>query len=228
MIKTIDIAGIRLDNYTVREAILILSRELSDQGFHTIEEVNTDLLLQAASDEGVRRALQLMEHTVISEVAILEAVGAATYQRKRELEHHDFFWEMMRLFDRNGKNVCLIGDSKARALGMEEKLRGLFPRCGLGSFALEAYEGDPDSLVNEINAAAPDVIISIMPSPAQERFFLEYREKLSAGLWYGIGQMNPDARMNGLFGMIHRRVRAHRLAKQLGSLRQERVEDERN
>lgn len=48
MIKKIDIAGIRLDNYTVREAILNLEREMSDQGFHTVEEVNTDTLMLAA------------------------------------------------------------------------------------------------------------------------------------------------------------------------------------
>ena len=73
MIRTIDVAGIRLDNYTVREAIMNLERDMSDHGFHTIEEVNTELLMLAGNDEAVRVALMTMEHTVISETGILEA-----------------------------------------------------------------------------------------------------------------------------------------------------------
>ena len=40
MIKTIDFAGIVLDNYSVRETIMNVEKNMSDQGFHTIEEVN--------------------------------------------------------------------------------------------------------------------------------------------------------------------------------------------
>lgn len=38
MIKTIDVAGIELDNYTVRETIMNVEKKMSDSGFHTIEE----------------------------------------------------------------------------------------------------------------------------------------------------------------------------------------------
>ena len=46
MIKTIDFAGIELDNYTVREMIMNVEKDMSDHGFHTIEEVNMDTLMQ--------------------------------------------------------------------------------------------------------------------------------------------------------------------------------------
>ena len=45
MIKTIDFAGIELDNYTVREMIMNVEKDMSDHGFHTIEEVNMDTLM---------------------------------------------------------------------------------------------------------------------------------------------------------------------------------------
>ena len=75
MIKTIDVAGIELDNYTVRETIMNVEKKMSDSGFHTIEEVNMDMLIQAESDEVIREALASVEHTVIAEREILEAVG---------------------------------------------------------------------------------------------------------------------------------------------------------
>ena len=112
MIKTIDFAGIELDNYTVRETIMQIEKQMSDHGFHTIEEVNMDMLMLVETDEMVREALTTVEHTVIAEAGILDAVGANSYQRKHEIEHHDFFFEMMKRIERNHKTVFLIGDSK--------------------------------------------------------------------------------------------------------------------
>ena len=43
-------------------------------------------------------------------------------------------------------------------------------------------------MVNEINSAAPDVIISVMPTPQQEEFLVVNRSRLMAKLWYGLGE----------------------------------------
>ena len=110
MIKSVDFAGIQLDNYTVRETIMNVEKNMSDHGLHTIEEVNMDTLMLADSDDTVRAALDFVEHTVIAENGILEAVGAGSYQRKHEIEHHDFFYEMMKRIERNHKTVFIIGD----------------------------------------------------------------------------------------------------------------------
>lgn len=79
MIKTIDFAGIVLDNYSVHETIMNVEKNMSDHGFHTIEEVNMDTLMQAETDEVIKDALQMAEHTVIAEAGILDAVGAGSY-----------------------------------------------------------------------------------------------------------------------------------------------------
>ena len=64
MIKTIDFAGIELDNYTVREMIMNVEKDMSDHGFHTIEEVNMDTLMLAETDELVRKAIGFAEHKI--------------------------------------------------------------------------------------------------------------------------------------------------------------------
>ena len=66
MIKSVDFAGIQLDNYTVRETIMNVEKNMSDHGLHTIEEVNMDTLMLADSDDTVRAALDFVEHTVIA------------------------------------------------------------------------------------------------------------------------------------------------------------------
>lgn len=54
MIKKIDIAGLQLDNYTVREMLMRVDRRISEKILTTIEEVNMDTLALAESDEEVK------------------------------------------------------------------------------------------------------------------------------------------------------------------------------
>ena len=176
MIKTIDFAGIVLDNYSVRETIMNVEKNMSDQGFHTIEEVNMDTLMQAETDEVIKDALQMAEHTVIAEAGILDAVGAGSYQRRHEIEHHDFFYELMKRIERNHKTLFVIGDSMERVEQMCERISDRYPKCDIvGMEALDECSGVTDAVINEINALAPDVVLSIIPSPQQEHFLMENR-----------------------------------------------------
>ena len=216
MIKTIDFAGIVLDNYSVRETIMNVEKNMSDQGFHTIEEVNMDTLMQAETDEVIKEALQIVEHTVIAEAGILDAVGAGSYQRRHEIEHHDFFYELMKRIERNHKTMFVIGDSMERVEQMCELISDRYPKCAIvGMEALDECTGATDAVVNEMNAVAPDVILSIIPSPQQEHFLMENREKISAELWYGIGKIELGKARSRLALKIRKLVRTHKLEKQL-------------
>lgn len=218
MIKTIEVVGIQLDNYTVRETIMNLERDMQDQGFHTIEEVNTNTLMLAVADKDVRAALTVLEYTVISEIGILEAVGAASYQRRHEIEHHDFFHELMRRIERNRRSVYVIGDTPERTEAMVQFLSERYQRCPLaGTVALEGLESKIDAVINEINAVTPDVVISILPSPKQERFLLENKDKLSANLWYGIGTLALTNDKRSVTDFFRRSFRTYKLKKQINS-----------
>lgn len=216
MIKSVDFAGIQLDNYTVRETIMNVEKNMSDHGLHTIEEVNMDTLMLADLDDTVRAALDFVEHTVIAENGILEAVGAGSYQRKHEIEHHDFFYEMMKRIERNHKTVFIIGDVSERTKQVGEYLQRDYSKCEIvGAEALEDCNGATDAMVNEINALNPDVILSILPSPQQERFLMENHEKLSAGLWYGVASRNFEKQGKGILGKIRHVIRTYKLERRL-------------
>lgn len=80
---------------------------------------------------------------------------------------------------------------------------------------LKTVRGGTDAMVNEINALTPDMILSVLPSPDQEHFLMENCEKLSAGLWYGIGSWDFTKRRQGLLGNIRNLIRTHKLERQL-------------
>jgi N-acetylglucosaminyldiphosphoundecaprenol N-acetyl-beta-D-mannosaminyltransferase len=216
MIKTIEVAGISLDNYTVRESIMGIEKRFDDHGFHIIEEVNMEMLMMAETDETVVEALRAADFTVIGEAQILEAVGASSYQRKHEIEHHDFFREMMKRVERNHKTLFIIGGEAEGLAQMKERITELYPRCSIiGTEALEECGGATDNIVNLVNSLAPDVILSIVPHPEQEHFLMQYKDKLSAGLWYGVGKVKPDTGKRKLGDILRGLVRARKFEKQV-------------
>ena len=188
MIKKIDIAGLQLDNYTVREMLMRVDRRISEKILTTIEEVNMDTLALAEFDEEVKQSLEACDYTVIADEGILRAASADTLQRRHEIEDHDFFYELFKRLERNDKKIFVIAESQKAVDEAEEFLLGLFDRARIsGKGVLDDSPGCSENLVNEINIVSPDVIASFLPSPSQEKFLLHNREKLLMNLWYGIG-----------------------------------------
>ena len=80
-----------------------------------------------------------------------------------------------------------------------------------GMVATEEFVEDEDAIVNEINAATVDVILSVMPSPKQEHFLSNNRGKMSVILWYGVGNCKFAKRKYSLLRSIQKRIRIYKL-----------------
>lgn len=229
MIKTIDITGIKLDNYTVHESIMQLEKHMSENLFHTVAEVTMDTLLLAESDKRVRQALEALDDTIIADISILDATGKYTSQRRHEVENRTFFYELMKRLERNHKKVFLLGKTEDEITEIQIFLLEYFPRMQFaGKEAMENCVGELDAIVNEINAATPDTVISILPAPDQEYFLLDHRDKISAMLWYGMGNGKPVQKKSGIlrafFHALKKRRRTRSLEKRITSYEEQKEE----
>ncbi len=216
MIKTIDITGIKLDNYTMRESIMHLEKSMSQNLFHTVEEITMDTLLLAGNDERVKEAIEKLDDTIIAENGILTAAGKNSMQRQHEIENKAFFQELMRRLERNRKKVFLLGEKEKEVEEIYAFLTEDFPRMQFaGMAAMEDCTDEQDAIINEINAATPDAVISILPSPIQEYFLLDHRDKISALLWYGIGNKKPVHKKTGFWDALKQKLRVIMLKKHI-------------
>ena len=171
-----------------------------------------------ASDEEVKQALELFDYTVIADEGILKAASADTLQRRHEIEEHDFFYELFKRLDRNHKTVFVLGDSQAAVDEAEEFLKALFDRLEIvGKGVFDATNGTDEGVVNEINIATPEVVLSFLPSPVQEKFFFRNKDKISTILWYGIGSGKFLAKRTGIIGKIRKMLDVRRLTRIIDS-----------
>lgn len=188
MIKKIDILGMQIDNYTVRESILRLDTYMSNTVLNIIETVTMKQLVKAAENPAIKDCLMQADLCIIGEREILAETGNATVQRMREVRDQDFMLELLKRVVRNQKRVFLIAMTSEELEEIQTVFTEINPKISIvGSYAVADCVGDMDSVVNELNGTTPDIVISALDSPMEEEFILEHKDKIGAGVWYGIG-----------------------------------------
>lgn len=189
MIKKVELLGIELDNYTVREAMLQVEVYLNNTVMNTIENISMEMLVKAQDDEILKECMEHLDLAIISEKEILKAAGVISAQRIRETIDNEFFKEFMKRIVRNNKTVYLLGNTSTQIQELQGFLNTNYEKLKIsGVYALEDCTGDFDTIINEINIAEPDVIFSVLPTPQQENFLKDNAAKFNAKIWYGLGQ----------------------------------------
>lgn len=188
--------GILLDDYTVREALHQIESFSDDNVLRSIESISMQMLMEAEQDEELRNAISSLDLAIVGQKEILEVAGVGIMQRIKETEENDFFYEFLKRLERNHKRLFLLGETEEKNNRIKEKLIEQYPQLSIvGEYALENCIGDQAAVINEMNAATPDLVLSVLPSPAQEHFFWEHKDKINARIWYGVGDVEIDGRM---------------------------------
>ena len=110
MKKKIQILGMKLDNYSVRESILLAESYLNGTSLNAIEDISMKMLMESENNEVLGQALQELDMTIIGEKEILTAAEVETPQRLKETVEHEFFHEFMKRIARNHKIVYILGE----------------------------------------------------------------------------------------------------------------------
>ena len=191
MIKKVDILGVQLDNYTVREAIMKVEGYLENNVLNVIECITTQMLIDLETDDVTKNVISSLDLAVIGDKEIIQVAGLDSMQRIRETEENDFYFEFFKRIERNKKTVFLLGEQAERISEVEKELKEDFPKIKIvGEYAIENCVGNLEGVINDMNAMTPDVILSVLPNPLQEHFLGEHKDKMNANIWYGIGNLS--------------------------------------
>lgn len=191
MIKQIQLLGMMIPNYSLREELQLAQDALGDEKLQLFLTVSMQSLVKVSNSE-LPQLKECVEHAdlvVVEDPEILSVAGIHSSQRIREAEEHVFFTELLKRLQRLQRHVYLVASKNAELLKIKEILSDQYEKLHVvGQYSIEDYPDDLDRMINEINSAAPDVILSVMPTPQQEEFLVANRGKLLAKLWYGLGE----------------------------------------
>ncbi len=189
MVKTVDILGIEINNSSARDLIEIAKEYFNNPSMNMIVSISASMLLQCQSNPMMQEALNMLDLPIIGDVEILAAAGLDSATKRQEIKNNEFFHEFMKHIGKDGRTVYLLGDTTPEIHKLSRYLKDTYDKVKVaGAFAMEQCTGDMDHVINEVNGAAPDVIISILSSPMQEEFLMKEHQKLNASIWYGAGK----------------------------------------
>lgn len=181
---SMNLLGISLSNVGLREALRRTEEYFRGGGLNTIAYVSASKLVQASEQEEQKAWLEDLDLTICEDVEVLKAAGITSQNRIREVEENQYLQEILKLIVRNYYKVFLLADTEENLQEFEEELRFLQSNLPVaGRDATENYSQDKSSMINGINAVAPQIILSRFSYPEGIQLMHDYHRLLNGAVW---------------------------------------------
>lgn len=194
MVKKIRLLGMVMDHFTLREEMLQSEEFYHKQELNIIRTVSINMLNMAADSKAVRAGIAQADLLVVADREILTEAGISSGQRLREVGGHEFMQEYLKHLSCSRRRVFLAAQDKEELDYLTEFLQTAYEKLQIvGSYVLDECGSEYDMMINEINAAAADIVVSALKSPSEDAFLQYAKTKLSARIWYSLGDNYRDA-----------------------------------
>ena len=202
--ETVDVLGLRFHNLTRREAAEAVVSLARGEGRCYVVKPYSEFMPRAVRDSAVRAALQGAALCLPDGVGILWAAhylslsggrlraimqfplalaamivrpSAIRRPLRQPMRGVDFTWQMLAACADAGLSVYLLGGTRGEAQRAAEQIVARFSSLQVVG-ARDGYFRDAAGVVDQINAAAPDVLLVAMGFPRQELWIAENLPRL--------------------------------------------------
>lgn len=191
MDKKINVLGVELDNYGADEALEIVQEYMQNDRLNTIGIVTMQMLMLAGEDEQWKTYMKDLDMSIIGETEILAVAGIeADGTLYEEIESNEFLARLFWYLIQKQSRVFVLGETQDEVESLDKYLQETYPGLQMaGGAVVESLdEAGVDSLLNEINSATADVIVSGLKGTRQDEVVMDNRSKISAKIWLSLGE----------------------------------------
>lgn len=189
--KKLSLLDVKLNTLDSRRQLIHISRRLKQNKQTVIFTPNPQILLRAQSDKSFKNTLNS------SDINIPDGIGCVIASRilRSPISHRisgiDFAESLLRICEKEGYSVFLIGGKEGIASAAANNLKERFPRlCVSGTHHgyFNKCGKENAQVVQEINKAAPDILFVCFGAPKQENWISKNISSLpSVKLAMGLG-----------------------------------------
>lgn len=204
MCEKIQVLGVPIDGLTAKEAMQKTIQFMEKDPINTVEVLAGQSVIELVETGNLREKLEKMDLLVVGDKTLLELSHVEDRKLMKEAETNLFLKMFMRYLDKGKKRVFLLAGSEEERNEFQKYVEKYHGNVTIsGTAAIEDKPGVDDMIINKINGAEAECILSILPSPFQENFAERSAHLLDAKLWLGIGQ--------GIKNIRHSNVRKNRI-----------------
>ena len=181
MIEKMNIFDVEIPILTAKEAMIRAMQYLESESVDTIELVSMDMLMKERENAQWKEQINELTMLLPENTEILKAAEI-------ENEENVFLKMFMKYMQKSHKKIFLLADSEEN-LGKVETVLSRHNR-GIritGQMVISENEEQIQDAINAINGTETDCILSVLPSPFQERFITANKALLNVRVWLGGG-----------------------------------------
>ncbi len=191
----IQVLDLEIDNLSAKDAMKLIVDYMGTEPVSVIEMVTMNTIGKLQQDEESNAMFHSFELALASDKGILQAAGVKEERRLREVEELLFIKMVMRYLYKNSAKVFLLAENVVDL----EKLKGYIQEDYaniqvIETATLEENAVSDDMLLNLVNGAEVDCVLSALSSPTEEQFIYRNKALVNARVWLGFGDLLGEMR----------------------------------
>lgn len=189
----INVLGVKYSDIDIAEAVERSVRAIEAREGGYILAPDSATVLDARRNRCLMTALRAARLTLAGDKGIFIASSILGLPLHYKMSGGDFASALLARLGTDGKSIFLLGAREKTVQSAAESLITRFPGIKLAGAASGRFVDDTE-LLDEINAASPDLLLACLPSPKQELWLYEACPSLNAGITLGLGAVLENRR----------------------------------
>ena len=181
-----DVMGVQFDNVTMGEALENARQLLAAGETCYLVKPNPEIVYEAMHDADFRSLLNGAAMVLPDGVGVLLGAKILGTPLKEKVTGVDFAANLLGVLEEEGRKLYLLGSKPGVAELAAQKMLEQHPDLTICGMA-DGYFREEGPVVEQINAAAPDVLFVCLGSPKQEHFMKNHEDELNVTLMIGLG-----------------------------------------
>ena len=199
----IDVLGVGVDLLTVAELHAEIARLVRDGRLGLVLNVNAHCLNLCYEDSALRDSLNGADVVFCDGAGVMLAARMLGGRIPARITYAAWIWRLANFAAAEGFSLYFLGARPGVAQEAARRLRERYPGLRIvgvrhGYFDHSAGSAENEAVLEEINAAAPDILLVGLGMPLQEIWLTQNRQGLDAGVALSGG---------AVFDYVSRRVR---------------------
>ena len=190
MDEKIQVLDLQIDNLTAKDAVKRVVSYMETEPVSVVEMVTMNTLAKFQQDETAKELFDNFDIALASDKGMLEAAGETDERRLKEVDELLFIKMVMRFLHKNSARVFLLAEDEADLQKLEMYMKEDYSNIQVVDKAtMQENAASDDMLLNLVNGAEAECILSALPSPIEEQFIYRNKSLVNAKVWLGFGNL---------------------------------------
>lgn len=174
-----------VNNCTMEECIIEIERLIAEDKKSYVVPVNVDVIVKAEKNERLKKIIDNADIVLVDGKPLIWIAKKHKKPITEKVSGSDLVPELCKIAEEKGYSVYILGGKKGVAAAAGRKLEQKFSNIKIAGtyepeFGFEKNEEECRRIIDEINAAKPDILLVCLGCPKQEQFVYDNIDKYSA------------------------------------------------